>query len=370
MHPRRLSPQRTVFLSLFVLLTLVPAENIAYADDLGYAVASNQFGILNLSTGAFTSIGTMTSALVGIGVGPGGVLYGAYVDGNVYRVDPSTAGLTLVGNNGLTMNDFTATSDGRLWAVNYGANLYQIDPTTGAATLIGPTGLAPLNSPTSQSGIAGGVNQLFFNIAYYPFSPNDSTLYSLDLTNGSAVFIGTAMTGFPGGTAVGEVGGVVYDVISAVSPLQLYSLDTTTGAATFLRTLDPALVSAVDQVSPIPSPPPTRTAQIQPPLNADGSSVFSVKRGTVPVKFTLAVGGTSTCQLPPATIALSRIAGGTLGAINESDYLQPADAGSNFRITACQYVYNLSSGSLGVGTYLVQINLGVDTVGTATFSLR
>ena len=32
---------------------------------------------------------------------------------------------------------------------------------------------------------------------------------------------------------------------------------------------------------------PSYAAQIQPPINADGTSVFSSRRGVVPVKFTL-----------------------------------------------------------------------------------
>lgn len=114
------------------------------------------------------------------------------------------------------------------------------------------------------------------------------------------------------------------------------------------------------------------TASVQPPIDANGSSVFNVKRGVVPVKFTLAVNGAPVCELPPAMISVIRIAGSTLGAINESVFNQPSDNGSNFRIdtSACQYVYNLDSGSLGVGTYLVQIHIGVDAVGTGTFSLK
>lgn len=112
------------------------------------------------------------------------------------------------------------------------------------------------------------------------------------------------------------------------------------------------------------------SAVVQPPINANGSSVFDAKRGVVPVKFTLAVNGTPTCQLPPATISLFRTAGGTLGAINESDYVQPSDVGSNFRVSDCQYIYNLGSSSLGVGTYVVQISIGGSTVGNGTFSLK
>ncbi len=78
------------------------------------------------------------------------------------------------------------------------------------------------------------------------------------------------------------------------------------------------------------------TAQVQQPINLDGSSIFNVRRGVVPVKFTLTQGGVATCDLPPATIAVTRTAGGTTGAIDESVYTGSADTGSNFRIDSCQ----------------------------------
>ena len=84
-------------------------------------------------------------------------------------------------------------------------------------------------------------------------------------------------------------------------------------------------------------------AFVQPPINSDGSSIFNAKRGVIPVKFTLTLNGTQTCALPPATISVTRTAGGTLGAIDEASYLSPADNGSNFRITDCQYIYNLAA---------------------------
>jgi hypothetical protein len=114
----------------------------------------------------------------------------------------------------------------------------------------------------------------------------------------------------------------------------------------------------------------TATATVQPPINANGSSVFNAKRGVVPVKFTLASNGTATCQLPAATIAVTRTAGGSLGGINESDFTQPSDAGANFRVDGCQYIYNLGVSSLGAGTYLVQIKINGNAVGSATFSLK
>jgi hypothetical protein len=111
-------------------------------------------------------------------------------------------------------------------------------------------------------------------------------------------------------------------------------------------------------------------AQVQQPINANGTSVFNVRRGVIPVKFTLTDNGSSTCTLPPATIAVTRTAGGTTGAINESVYSGSADNGSNFRIVSCQYVYNLNSNALGVGTYRVDAKVNGTVVGSATFQLK
>ncbi len=115
---------------------------------------------------------------------------------------------------------------------------------------------------------------------------------------------------------------------------------------------------------------PSYSAQIQQPINSDESSVFNAKRGVIPVKFTLSQGGTPTCALPPATIALTRTAGATTGAVDESVYSGSADTGSNFRISSCQYMYNLSASALGVGTYRVDIKINGQVVGSAIFQLK
>jgi len=115
---------------------------------------------------------------------------------------------------------------------------------------------------------------------------------------------------------------------------------------------------------------PCYSAQVQQPINADGSSVFNVRRGVVPVKFTLTLGGVATCDLPPATIAVTRTAGGATGQIDESVYTGSADTGSNFRIDSCQYIYNLSASALGAGTYRVDILINNQVVGSAAFQLK
>jgi Beta-propeller repeat len=116
--------------------------------------------------------------------------------------------------------------------------------------------------------------------------------------------------------------------------------------------------------------PPVYVAAVQQPINADGSSVFNANRGVIPVKFTLTANGVSTCTLPPATISLFRTAGSVIGAIDESVYEMSADTGSNFRISGCQYIYNLSAKPLGTGTYRIDISIGSSVVGSAVFALK
>jgi len=121
---------------------------------------------------------------------------------------------------------------------------------------------------------------------------------------------------------------------------------------------------------PTPTPTPACAAQVQPPINADGTSIFNVRRGVVPVKFSLTCDGNSTCDLSPATIAVTRTAGGATGQVNESVYSGASDTGSNFRIEGCQYHYNLYSNALGAGTYRVDILINNQVVGNATFQLK
>ena len=115
---------------------------------------------------------------------------------------------------------------------------------------------------------------------------------------------------------------------------------------------------------------PIYKAFVQPPIDADGSSVFKDKRGVVPVKFTLTQHDAPTCALPPVTIAVTRTAGGTLASVDESIYAARADSDSNFRIDGCQYVYNLAAPSLSVGTYRVDISINGIFVGHAVFALK
>jgi hypothetical protein len=69
----------------------------------------------------------------------------------------------------------------------------------------------------------------------------------------------------------------------------------------------------------------------------------------------LSGGSTSTCNLPPANIQVSRLVGTPSGVIDEVTAIQPNDTGTAFRIIDCKYMYNLAAKSLGVGRYQVQV---------------
>lgn len=90
------------------------------------------------------------------------------------------------------------------------------------------------------------------------------------------------------------------------------------------------------------------------------------------MKFTLTQYGQPTCSLLPATIATTRTTNGTFASVDESTYSTQANDGSNFRIdsAACQYVYNLSASSLGVGTYRADISINGIMLVHAVFALK
>jgi len=140
-----------------------------------------------------------------------------------------------------------------------------------------------------------------------------------------------------------------WDDITCPNPMPGPSPDTTTNT----------VYGSVSSFSPFAITTETLQAQIQPPISSSGSSVFNAKRGGLPVVFTLTSNGAATCQLPPATISLTRN-GSTVVKLSSS----------NFKISNCQYVYNLTTSSLGAGNYRVNILIGGVVVGSATFTLK
>lgn len=166
--------------------------------------------------------------------------------------------------------------------------------------------------------------------------------------------------------------GTMYNLNTLIPSGAGWILDTPTGINDVGQIVGNGFLSAGPGISRAFLLTPIYKASVQQPINADGSSVFSAKRGVVPVKFTLTEYDGPTCTLLSASIGITRTAGGTLGPIDESTYSTNADSDSNFRIdpTACQYIYNVAGSSLGVGMYQVDISINGIIVGHAVFALK
>ena len=80
----------------------------------------------------------------------------------------------------------------------------------------------------------------------------------------------------------------------------------------------------------------------------------------------------TTCNLPPATIKVTKLSGLSAGAVNEPVSIQPTDNDGGFRIVDCKYMYNLATSSLsGPGRYRVAAGIGGSPAsGPAEFELR
>ena len=167
-----------------------------------------------------------------------------------------------------------------------------------------------------------------------------------------------------GSVTIGTDGGFTYQPSAGYAGTDVFQYAATPAGGTASQ------ATVTITVRPVTPPAGTLTAQVAQPINADGSSTFSVKRGVVPVKFTLSSGGAPTCDLPDAALRLTHLGATDSGVIDESTYLSPADTGSAFRVADCQYVYNLSVKALTAGGYRAEVLIAGNSVGSARFELK
>lgn len=136
----------------FELIATIPhtVNDIALGPDgVLYGITDNctEFVRIDPATGDATIIGPLSGGVESLVFGPGGVLYAA-TQSALYRMDPASAGLTLVGGYGglNSGQNVRFASDGHLYTTDTSSNtaLYRIDTETGLATLVGSTGYAGL----------------------------------------------------------------------------------------------------------------------------------------------------------------------------------------------------------------------------------
>src|SRR5579884_3344320 len=119
----------------------------ASADQMVYVVTgAQQFGTVDLNTGAFHPIGAGTAEPdEGLVPGATGGLYSlGSLSGNLLSINPATGTTTVIGATGLGSNVFAfAEAGGKLYATDFSNNLYSVNASTGAAHLIHATGIPP-----------------------------------------------------------------------------------------------------------------------------------------------------------------------------------------------------------------------------------
>lgn len=233
-----------------------------------YVVTSNQqFGTVNLATGAFYQIGSQTpEGQANLVWGPDESLYSLTYSGNLEKIDPATGQTSVIGPTGLSFNAFDlAGVRGRLYATDFANNIYSVDPHTGAATLIGATSIPPdPNVPftTNADGTINLCDESLYGFAGKLYATFDSftldpgslaltpivapALYQIDPRSGQATRV--APTALNLGAAV-EVEGRFYGfrwvptAFTQYGPqilTELVALDVTDGTVQPLTTIDPA----------------------------------------------------------------------------------------------------------------------------------
>ena len=212
----------------------------AYVDSFGSSV--NTFGTLDLQTGSFTSIGTLSTQLYALGFGANGMLYGLAPASNsgtgLYQVATDTGAETLVQN----FTDFNVfggsmNADGTFTAIaapdsNNHSNLFTVNPvaetaTAGTMTFANADGLA----------VSDGSGNVYVSDINTPGNGTDG----LDVVNTAAKHPGTAFLGDTGIASVftglfsgGQLYTFGYDPNSTGQPEGIYTLNTDTGASTFV----------------------------------------------------------------------------------------------------------------------------------------
>jgi hypothetical protein len=208
------------FLASFACAALLGLSGTAAqaGDDLAYVFTkSDQFGVIDLNTGAFTQFTSTTVQPAGMGVANGSLYIAGYGTSALYMVNPATGSLAFVAYSSITFYELGSTLSG-LYAVDNG-NLYSINPATAAATLIGSTGL----TSNATTGMSTNANSLFYTV--------NGNLYLLNTVTAQATLIGP--TGVNGIASMAYEDGLLYAAVTQPSS-QIYTLNTSTGAGTLV----------------------------------------------------------------------------------------------------------------------------------------
>jgi hypothetical protein len=209
---------------LFAICIVAAFTHGLRADPIAFVgYSGGNFGTIDLTTGAVTSLGSLGQTPAGLGVF-NGTLYAESYNGNgtLYSVSTPDGALTAIGNSGIFFaGGFGSTLTG-LYGVGYASggstlDLFSINPSNGSATDVGSTGVGL----GAWRDISTNSNTLYFG--------DGAILYSLNLTNGSAALIGAFGSAAEMGSLV-----TIGNTLSGADDVgdKIDTINTTTGAAT------------------------------------------------------------------------------------------------------------------------------------------
>jgi hypothetical protein len=276
-----LSRQRLILsLAVVLLKASVSSGASVYLTSTNLDTGNNQFGTVDLTTGAFQKIGPDMEGSTGLALGPNESLLTLGITGNLNAINPGTGLITVIGSTGLGDCSTPASPcpsnsantlgglGGAIYATDLANNLYRVSPSMGAATLVGPTGIPALPFIPFSSNPDGtfnafdetlfGANGKLYAV-FDAFTVSSATfkvetvlipdsLYQIDPSTGGTAVIAPTDLNLAG---LADVNGTVYAFDLGTS--QIVTLDLTNGKTSFVTDFDPG-VGIIAGAVPTPEP--------------------------------------------------------------------------------------------------------------------
>jgi hypothetical protein len=266
-------------LACVLFTTSVCTGTSLYVLSSNLDTGNNQFGTIDLATGAFQQIGSDIEGSTGLAPGPNGSLLTLTFSGNLNSINSLNGITTLVGSTGLgdcslptspcgptSANTIGALGE-TIYAVDFANNLYRVNPLTGAAMLVGPTGIPaipfiPLSTNPDgtfnayDEALVGANGKLY--VTFDAFTVNPATfkvgtvlipdnLYQIDPTTGIATVVGPTDLNL---AAIANANGTLYAFNDGTN--QVVTLDLTNGRTSLVTNFNsPGII-----VGAAPTPEP------------------------------------------------------------------------------------------------------------------
>ncbi len=264
-------PARSALVAFCVAVLVLAGPGLAGADIAYVVGGSNEFGTLDLPTGNFTPIGTLTlpstDTIFGMGFTSDGNLYGIDSQGpshHLWRIDPASAVATDLGGIGQTA--IGATARGKLlFALDESNNglLYTVNPS-------GPTTRTIGNTPFQGDGLVAfdSSGRLFMGENTFP----GDFLWQVDPDTAAA-------------TAIGPIGNIIFTGVFSGNTLYgfnpdgiIYSINTDTGQGTPVGAYVLPNGDPIEAAAPAPSTVPEPAGLILMGLGSICLLVYQARR--------------------------------------------------------------------------------------------